>query len=287
MSENIIIPGHYQSKDSFNSEKPDIMRLLGPDKNKEGYWINQDKKSIPEYELTENWILLDTSSNKEGKKLPPINIFAGIGDVDDNETFFNSELNPPIAEDSSLKFTKINEELTIEPKREKTKKLSEEILKKVEIPFDISIIEKINIDNLNKIAFDKFGIDKKFRKPIINVNLPIEFNYDINKLRQTIDLLELDENIIINFLIEQLDLNSIKPLLKSKIKEYLIKENEEIIQPNIVIEKQIIDEIPEKKVDEIIEIIPEIIPINNEKDEILKKGISEIENYITSKIIGG
>ena len=263
--ETIITIGHYQSKDSLNSEKPDIIRVLGSDRKKEGYWITQDGKSIPSYELENNWIKLYTSASKVEAKQLPMNLFAGIDDNSDYEEIQEKEVNLSNPEAS----------ITIQHKIEEKKIIPKQI------PFDITIIEKINIDFLNKKAFDNFGIENKIKKQTLNINLPIEFNYDIEKLRQTIELLSLDENIIIDFLIESISIIEIKKLLKERLRKNLFdkiiktneviqKVNSEIIKTEPIIEKTYIEPVKIEKI------------INN-NNEILE-GISEIEKYLKNLI---
>jgi len=252
MDSIIITKGHYQSKDSLTSEKPDIIRILGPDSKKDGYWITQDGKSIPAYEIENNWIKLYTSASKTETKLPPLNIFEGIGENSDYEE---------IQEIQEKEVNFINSEASIKHKIEENKIIIKQI------PFDITIIEKINIDFLNKKAFDTLGIESKIKKQI----LPIEFNYDIKKLRQTIELLSLNENIIIDFLIDNISIIEIKKLLKERLKKNLF---EKIIEINEIIK------IEPEKVEEKIYIEPEKVEkeiiINNKIEE----GISEIEQYL-------
>ena len=245
----IIHLGHYQEKSTLGSDSPIIIRVLGEDTKKEGYWLIENGKSIPEYILTEGYVLLDTSYKEENlRKLPPASIFAGIGE--------ETEI-PIISED-------IHERNVGVLTTNKNNFVLTPIVEEIKIPFDISILDKINIDTLNQRSFESFGVEK-YKKPIIDINLPIEFNYDITKLIQTIELLDLNENIIVDFLVNQISLNSLKPLLKQKIKELLHEQPVKIeVQP-------IIEEI--KPIEKIQTNISEI---NSD----LQDGISDIDNFI-------
>jgi len=262
--EKIITTGHYQSIDSLNSDKPDIIRILGPDSKKEGYWITQDAKSIPTYELENNWIKLYTSASKIETKPFPKNLLEGIGESSDIEEKLSDY-------DSQM--------VEFEEKIKKQDIVQIKIIEEKIIPFEISIIKKINIDNLNKKTFDDLGIDNKIKKPIIDIELPIEFNYDIEKLRQTIELLSLNENIILEYLINEISIIDIKLLLKEKLRQKLFE--------NII---KTVDNINNIKTEPIIKEIyvspePEIIVdkksiVNNEIEE----GISEIQKYLNTII---
>jgi hypothetical protein len=271
--ETIIKIGHYQSKDSFNSERPNIIRVLGPDPNKDDYWITQDNKTIPTYELENNWILLYTATSKEPLKQAPLNIFEGIGENSDyQEKEIKEEFN---YEESNLNISR-------------SPAFKEAVLTVKTIPFDIQLLEKINIDNLNKKAFDLLGIENKFKKPIINIELPIIINYDIEKLRQTIDLLGLDEKTIINYLINEISINNIRPFIEQQLKEKLLKKEEKIelsqIQQEIFGKKNLTEnEIQENNLEQKeitkIEIYKPII-----ENQILSNGISEIEEYLKTLV---
>jgi len=255
----IIRLGHYQEKNSLGSEKPTIIRIIGEDPKRDGYWLSQDGQKFSEYALDEQYVFLETSISENIKKSAPLNIFDGLEEVSNIPTKEYTE-QPLLIQVPSIKniFT---EQQKIEPK----------------IPFDISIINKINIDNLNKISMNKFGIEK-YRKPIIEIILPITFNYDIKKLKQTIELLELDENIILDFLVDQISIDNIKPLIKSKLKNFLLSEDEEIIEEiNIQTNHEII--IHDKN--EILETPFKQISLElTEQQEIINKGILEIDQYL-------
>lgn len=287
MIDEIITVGHYQSKNSLNSDKADIIRIIGEDSTREGYWKTQDGKTIPGYDILENWIKLDTHSTKEGKKLPPINIFDGLGDNSEIEEEFEQptihKVQPPIFE-QELKFQEQLRQQNVSPI------IQEQIIQE-QVPFDISILEKINIDNLNKKAYDAYGIENKFKKPIIEIILPIVFNYDIDKLKQTIELLELDENIILDFLVKEITINTLRPLIKQRLKEKLLEEQNDllgtftnnstiyvpIVEEKIELIKQPEDVI-QKAQEKLLEKVNTVVEEKNK--EILTVGINEVQKYL-------
>ena len=292
----IIQLGHYQSRQSLTSDSPEIIRVLGPDTARENYWKTQDGKSIPSYELENNYVLLNTTPGKELPTKPPINIFAGIGDdeaeIQDNE-YFEPEQIPII---QPVKLIPINEQQLITIQEQQAQQ-------KPQIPFDISIIDKINIDRLNKKSMTNLGI-VKFQKPTINLELPIVFDYDISKLKQTIDLLELDENIILDYLVKTINIGEIHKLLKQSLKQQLDDINKPKVTP-LIVQNHSFQTIPEvqsfektmdindpkfkvkndpilleKLVQESIEKIPETLKKIQEEDIVLTSGISEVEKYL-------
>src|ERR1035437_121645 len=54
----IIKLGHYQTKMSIESEKAEIIKIIGEDVKRPGYWLTIDGESIPEYALEENYVYL-------------------------------------------------------------------------------------------------------------------------------------------------------------------------------------------------------------------------------------
>ncbi len=61
----VIKKGHYQTKASLKSETPEIIRIIGPVKNKEGYWYDMDKNEIPEYILQQQYVYYDTIASEK------------------------------------------------------------------------------------------------------------------------------------------------------------------------------------------------------------------------------
>jgi len=277
----IIIPGHYQEKSSFNADKPNIVRILGPNIQREGYWLTQDGKSLSDYEISENYVLLDTrqSENDKGRKLPPKSIFAGIEETPSDMELDFSEVQ---VQTSNFPPPEQSHQVHIIPNTYATNQQPQQ---PKDIPiqpsFDITIIDKINIDVLNQKNIDKYGIEK-YRKPVITVNLPIELDYDISKLKQTIELLDLDENVIIDYIISKIPMTNIKQALKDKISNHI----NNLEQPNHIVgfpkfqpapvklaEKELIPEVPQSH--------PTEIPvIKSETIQELEAGISEVENYL-------
>jgi hypothetical protein len=270
----IIQLGHYQEKSSLSSEKPNIIRIIGVDPKKEGYWLTQDLKSIPEYILSEEYVFLYTSHSEQPKKQVPLNIFEGIGDLVEDQKIF-SEVQPQILPANSTHITPVQPKIVEE-----------------KISFELSLINKISIDNLNKISLEKLGIEK-YSKPTVNIQIPIILNYDISKLKQTIELFELNENIVLNHLVNQISIESLKPLILIKLKEFL----HEPIQQLIAADKQeipILNEQQSKLLESIIndeiisptKIIQQNIIEDNSSIEI-NNGISEINDYLKNQFKNG
>jgi hypothetical protein len=294
--ESIIMLGHYQTNNSLNSEKAEIIRIIGPDKEKDGNWITQDKKSIPTYILEQEYTFLDTIPTAGFKaNKPPISIFAGLTELSDSEQ--NEKQN--ITEDYNQAVKPIyTKEITLQVKPK---------IIETPISFDISVLDKISIDSLNKKAFEKLGIEK-YKKPIIQIPLDIELNYDISKIKQTIDLLDLDQDTVLNYIVNSIDLNDIKPLIKLYLYNFINMETSvnKVYEKTTEITEKILDSskafntiptlevsiIDKSKIDtssiygpglnhQNVPFLKEIEEKTIEK-EIIEQGISEIEKYLTN-----
>ena len=79
----IIKLGHYQTKMSIESEKAEIIKIIGEDVKRPGYWLTIDGESIPEYALEENYVYLVTSTAPEKQKPLPSKLFEGLKNIDE------------------------------------------------------------------------------------------------------------------------------------------------------------------------------------------------------------
>ena len=112
------------------------------------------------------------------------------------------------------------------------------------------------------------------------------------KLRQTIELLELNEDVILNFLVDEISINNIRPLIKQKLKEKLHENDFTDLQQNLYEQslqsaKTILahDMILPDKIEvykpienNIVNILVESVEEKN--NEIVELGISEVQNYL-------
>ena len=297
----IIRPGHYQSKSSLGSDKPDIIRVLGIDKTKSDSWITQDNKSIPSYVLEQDYVALDTVATLKNKTKSKKNLFADFSTVDvENQVGNQKPENRKPLDDKNPLIGEIllNQENTIVYNPNPSNVIKT-------IPFDISVIDKINIDKLNEKSMDKYGIEK-YKKPEIVLEVPILLDYEISKLRTTIELLDLDEDVIVTYLAENISFDFTRAI-KQKLKELL---NHEYVKPEEVkpepksepnhSEKNLLDsstevygpiEVEEKP---IIEKIKESVASNPITKQItnpmnpdsLEKEITEISEYLNRFLTG-
>ena len=207
----IILPGHYCSKASLDADSKEIVRILGR-ASREGYWITDDKKELPEYVLLEDYVPLDTLAAKPKQKFGT-DIFRDfqeveISDVDEVDEYDNSHEKTTIEnttenirdEIRSILRDVLKEHPVTVQKPRKNKSLSDETL---------SIINKASIVVLNDNYEKKYG-DRPYKQHTIQLNLQLPINYDLEKLRQIIELFELDEREIARYLAQNIEIDYAK-----------------------------------------------------------------------------
>lgn len=267
----IIQLGHYQTKSSIGSERAEIVKIIGENKQRPGYWLTIDGESIPEYILVENYVPIVTSHSPEKQKQLPASLFEGLSEISDTDIIEdkNSDKIPPQvftkAQGNNLEEVQksIEQNIPIQPKT---------VIKEVPINFDKSILDKLNIDKINKSHSAQFGELKYHEKPKVTINLPIEFNYDLNKLKSTIALLELDTHDILNYLVSEISVDDIRRELKQQLFNIFDSEpNESHFLGNIGLQnsKEIFEPIS----------IPEI-----QKDSVIKKEQIPLVEQLEQKI---
>lgn len=274
--EEIIRLGHYQRTTTIGSDNPEIIRVLGEKKDRPGYFNTQDGKIMPAYELNEYWTYLDTlSSLKSEVKKPPLNIFAGLGDIDEAEEEESYGPPTPLISPIPKNFDKMFEGIPKANIVGSSCQTLNEVPSFVEEPIEHKVIEKLRINNVITIP--------------VTLNIPI--NYDIEKLSNTIDILELNKNNVVDYLLSKIDISLIDVVLKKQLLEiinrksfdtqknesnYVSKTNEKAsidnFDRNTTTERTI-----KEKVDGIKEKVGEI----NQQNEIeLSEGLNDIDNFL-------
>ncbi len=279
----IIRPGHYRNKfTSSSSDTQDIIRVLG-ESEIPGVWILFEKlnetthKTISEYELQNSWELLNTSITEESTA-PKKHLLDGLDFIDEeNESIGNQ--------------TKI-----IHIPIEQLPSHSASLIPNVEIPvvkilqpqtnpediFILSILEKISISKNN----ERFDTNDKPDYIKIEIDVPIDYKFD--KLKETVNLLDLNKYLVTNLLTSNSELKDLlQDKLKSKILELfkdttIIEKPVNIVEP-VVVEKEIIKEesvIEIKQETEKIEIannkIEKIVSENDERLLAFQNKISDL-----------
>lgn len=304
--------GHWQTKASLEQESPDIIRIIGPSNNDDG-WSSMDGRNYSTYELENYYVKLATSSDGKDQKTKTKNskLFDGLDELVSNHQ--NNELKPKNVVETFVSHV-INEQptqiqqtpnSTLQEQvqhQQVTTIIQEKIVEKiieVQANFDTSVIDKLNIDNMNLKNQEAFGEDK-YSKPTIVLPIEILFDYDLSRIAQTIDILDLNEKEVIDYLTKK-SLTKLEKYVSSSLKNYLhnlITNKIEVKSPEIekvvekiievktpvieVVSEQPINEQPvETVLQEIIEVkTPEIEVVKENNDEILQKGLEETRNFL-------
>jgi hypothetical protein len=264
----MLIPGHYKEKFS-NTENPVIIKIVGPDPNNEGKYLSIEGKTYSESNLVENYIPLVTAPTEESFKqslnkskrlfgdFKPITeenakIFETIENHDKYDYVDNYQ-GPPVTE------TILETKIVQTPSFKETQEPEHEYK---------NILEKLNLTTINKQSQEKFGIPATKEKQTISLNLEIDLNYDIDKIKQTINILELDNKKVAEYLLSTIKLNTdILKLVGNEISKILTNEitkNDENKYPTFQVIHQV------EKVEET-QVIEPVIEIKNssENEEIL------------------
>lgn len=265
MDLEIIIPGHYCENNTLNAEVKNIIRIIGPDKNKEGYWLTQDGKSLHESLILDNYTLLDTKPTDK-PNIRKKNIMAGFKPIKrKNEIIEDSDDN--YIEENKQPVIKVEEKpiiSEIENKQPVINKVEEKPDKFKTLNF---LLSKSHIDNLNKNYMEKYGTEP-YKSTIIEIPLKIEIPYDLNKLAQICELFDLSVNDVAELIYQSINLP--KHIILSDIINHLTFKH----QNN---ERKII--LPESN------FIPKF-DTENKNEEIVEKGISEVDEYLV-KLFNG
>lgn len=223
----IILPGHYCTRDTVDAEVKQIIRIIGKS-NRNGYWVTSDKKEIPEYILLDEYVALDTHAQNKPKHKFGKDIFGDFQPIIiDNETDINNDeietetsietviktkqdnntlddigqLKTAVSQLSEVIKTMQNNIPTINDTGN-TKQITAQVKQndKHQLPDDIfKIISKASIVSLNDGYEKKYG-DRPYKQKTIQLTIDLPINYDLDKLKQLIELFELDEKQIIEYI---------------------------------------------------------------------------------------
>lgn len=219
----IIRPGHYRNKFTSNSETQDIIRVLG-ESDIPGTWILFEKlnetthKTISEYELQNSWELLNTSITEESTA-PKKHLLAGLDFIDETEEIVSHGQQSHTLTEEQIPAYSAN----------LTTNIVNEIKPVVQLhPDDIfilSILEKISISKNNE------RFDTNDKPDIIKVEIEIPIDYNFDKLKETVNLLDLNKYLVANLLISN---NDFKDLIQDKLKSKILEKfNDNIVTPEI------------------------------------------------------
>ena len=218
-----VLPGWYKYKHT-SDETIQTIRVLG-EGEKPNYFKLMDGKEIHESEILNNWIYMPTSPDEISK----------------SESFQLGDLTNITIENNFIENENENENNFIEIENEiiVNKNIEKNIQKdKIISTEEIFVNELLNQISVNK-DIENFG-EKQFKNNFI---IPIEFNfnYDLNKLKKILSIINTNDKKI-NLFVEKIisnDINSIKKIINESVKNFLLnneneneKQNQNQIQIN-------------------------------------------------------
>lgn len=263
MDLGIILPGHYCENSTINAEVKNIIRIIGPDKQKEGYWLTQDGKSLHESLILDSYTRLDTKSTDK-PNIRKKNIMADFRPIKPKEDSYDDSYGDSYGtkpkEDSYDSYKNSYEDKPI-PETVKPVIRNVENKPKEEKPDKFKtlnfLLSKSHIDNLNKNYMEKYGTEP-YKPTIIEIPLKIEVPYDFDKLSQICELFDISINDVAELIYQSINLP--KHVILSDIINHLTIKHQNI---------------PEKKI-----VIPVDTTNQQNNEEIVEKGISEVDEYL-------
>lgn len=228
----IILPGHYCTKSTLDAEVKQIIRIIGKSQ-REGYWITDDKKEIPEYILLDDYVALDTVPQAKPQRKFGKDIFGDFKPVEINVNEEQMETDDDLVVETNHQ-QKVTIHRQTNDNSEKlialTDKQFEELLNRqivkrkepnneVKVTNDskheqnnyidkqtLSIISKASIVSLNDSYEKKYG-DRPYKQKKLSLNIELPIDFDLNKLQQIIELFELDDKQIARYIAHQIKIN--------------------------------------------------------------------------------
>lgn len=295
-----VIPGHYALKETLSDGKNvKMIRVIGADKNAEGFWLIVDEnhvgktKRIHESTILNDYVPLKVDTPQHYKKIK--NILGNIEDVKPKEHIDLSQKDDKtIIDDFTKEYNTNDSPLKVDNTPKQIIKEQPQIQQK-EYSFDIGIVNKCNIENINNELYKKHGEGYiQISDEPINFNLQLKLGYDISKLKQLIDLLNLDVEEISDYLSSQIITKiNLKRIISNRLFDMLSGNLEpskivEVQKENI--EKQHIESskenkstgLPTSREEEILRKLSEKKQENTE--EKINSGLKELDNLLANYI---
>lgn len=249
----IIEPGLWIKKSTINSETKEIIRIIGEDPNREGYWLIADSgnvraneyPSMSDYEIEREYELFQALNNykKPAKKLK-------MGNIDEKPVERPTQQAPkPFVKPEQPRVTE-----------EESNRYTQTQHKKVEIPSETKVVYKER--RLEEQIFDKI---KNEQKDEVEFHINVKDLPNLTKLRNTADFLNLDKELLADLYVNEIQDVFLKSLKDVIVKELLLKTPTDISV--FTQEKQEEPEVVEE---------PEI----DDKEKQINEGIGEIEEFI-------
>lgn len=259
----IIEPGLWIKKSTINSETKEIIRIIGEDPNREGYWLIADSgnvraneyPSMSDYEIEREYELFQAlnSYKKPAKKLR-------MGDIDEKP------VERPIQQQAPKPFVKPEQPRVTE---EESNRYTQTQHKKVEIPSETKVVYKER--RLEEQIFDKI---KNEQKDEVEFHINVKDLPNLTKLRNTADFLNLDKELLADLYV-----NEMQDVFLKSLKDVIVKELSIKSQSPTVFAQNSAEEPEQTEEHEVVE-EPEVVEEVDDKEKQINDGIGEIDEFI-------
>lgn len=301
----IILPGHYCTKSTLDAEVKQIIRIIGKSQ-REGYWITDDKKEIPEYILLDDYVALDTVPQAKPQRKFGKDIFGDFKPVEINVTeeqveTDDYELQQPKQQQTTIhrQTNDNNEKLIALTDKQFEELLNRQIVKRkepinndeVKVTNDVkheyidkqtlSIISKASIVSLNDSYEKKYG-DRPYKQKKLSLNIELPIDFDLNKLQQIIELFELDDKQIARYIAHQIKINyeEIASIVLQAINGINLQETVDE-RPSIIHESKPKQQ-PNLKPNHEHKHINKQANVEKDNQEVIENGIKDINNLLSN-----
>lgn len=232
MELNFVIPGWYKNKYSNSDTIQTIRVIKGGDKSP-NHFLLSDGREMHENEILDSWEYMPTSINEDGFQEN-----FKIGDIENNNQVNETkEFEIPIGnEEINNKIYNLPFILT----KNKTEIIDSEVPNiEVHSKFVTNNPEEIFVNQLLKKLSSEQQLENKGEiqfKSTFDIPIKFTFNYDLNKLRKILKLIDIntiDLDLFVNKIISN-DLNDINNKINEAIKSFILSEE---IENNISSDK--------------------------------------------------
>lgn len=237
-----VRPGHYQLKSTIGQDVEKIIRIIGLDPEDPLIWIAMDGEKFTDHDLQTKYV--------------PYHAIAYNGDKQTNTNHTKSKIFQGLKNSDEITIPNTpptvirNEATQLSMFQEETLKLEQKPINNntpnpVKTSLEEEILSKCLIVNINKDNFEKHGIETEVKPAFLNIDFNVDIPYDIERLKKTSKLLDLDVKKISQVLTNHILQYDIRNLIEYKVRMLLLEDDYDVVQniPNKVIENQTITEL--------------------------------------------
>lgn len=207
-----VTPGHYCLASTINQEQKTIIRILGPSKDRELHWVDEEGNQYSGYTLMHDWVKIDMTSPYRASSKPKKDLLAG----------FKPVIIDDVGSEPDTQYQQQHKPLPSSPGEVSAGFMYMEP-KPVQQPADEfkeirSIVEKTRVEKLNKVSVDKYG-EARYKEQVLSLTIDIPIPFELTKLKTAAEMFELDVNEVADFIMSEVTMPTAQVLsaLKSVI----------------------------------------------------------------------